>query len=73
MNHTNKISNNIKLTRREIEVVKLLIEGFENEGIADKINISTHTVKAHISGIMKKLDAKNRTEAACKALKLQLL
>ena len=73
MNHTNQNSDNIKLTKREIEVVKLLIEGFENEEIADKINISTHTVKAHISGIMKKLDAKNRTEAACKALKLQLL
>ena len=73
MNHTNQNSDNIKLTKREIEVVKLLIEGFENEEIADRINISTHTVKAHISGIMKKLDAKNRTEAACKALKLQLL
>ena len=73
MNHTNQNSDNIKLTKREIEVVKLLIEGFENEEIAEKINISTHTVKAHISGIMKKLDAKNRTEAACKALKLQLL
>ena len=58
-----------KLTDREIAVLKYITQGLENREIGLKMFISTHTVKAHICSIMKKLKAKNRTNAvfiACK-------
>ena len=59
----------IGLTEREENILYLLTEGYENGEIADAIGVSPHTVKAHISVILKKLDAKNRTHAVYKALK----
>ena len=52
-----------KLTEREITILKLLTQGLDNKEIAKIIHISRHTVKAHMSAIIKKLDAKNRTNA----------
>ncbi len=68
---TNK--NVIELCDREREVLDLLTHGYENKQIADKLFISTHTVKACISGILKKLEAKNRTEAVSIALRNNLI
>ena len=59
----------INLTEREIEVLRLVCRGYTNKRITKKLYISTHTVKAHISSIMYKLKAKNRTETVYKALK----
>ena len=39
------------ITEREFEVLKLLIQGYSNPQIAEKLNITVHTVKAHISSI----------------------
>ena len=47
------------LTEREIAVLKLIMLGYPNSQISKKIFISTHTVKAHIASIMRKLNAKN--------------
>lgn len=63
----------IELCERELEVLNLLSHGYENKQIADKLYISTHTVKACISGILKKLKAKNRTEAVSTALRKKLI
>lgn len=63
----------IELCDREREVLDLLTHGYENKQIADKLFISTHTVKACISGILKKLEAKNRTEAVSIALRNKLI
>ncbi len=52
-----------KLTEREITILELLTQGLDNKEIAKIIHISRHTVKAHMSAIIKKLDAKNRTNA----------
>lgn len=52
-----------KLTEREITILELLTQGLDNKEIAGIIHISRHTVKAHMSAIIKKLDAKNRTNA----------
>ena len=68
---TNK--NVIELSDNEREVLDLLTHGYENKQIADKLFISTHTVKACISGILKKLEAKNRTEAVSIALRNNLI
>jgi DNA-binding NarL/FixJ family response regulator len=51
------------LTSREIEVLRMIAEGFGNKTIAWKLGISEHTVKFHVGSIMSKLGASSRTEA----------
>lgn len=57
------------LTKREIEVLKLIAEGLFNKEIAYKLNISERTVKNHVSNIFKKINASDRTQAAVFAIK----
>lgn len=58
-----------KLTRREIEVLKLLAEGLFNKEVAYTLNISEKTVKNHVSNIFKKINVSDRTQAAVYAIK----
>ncbi len=53
-----------RLTRRELEVLKLLAEGLSNEEIAASTFISERTVKAHVTNIFSKLKVNNRVKAA---------
>lgn len=58
--------NNIdqfNLSKREIELLALLSAGYRNKDIADKLCISTHTVRTHIYHIYEKLHVKSRVEA----------
>lgn len=57
------------LTKREIEVLKLITEGLFNKEIAYKLSISERTVKNHVSNIFKKINASDRTQAAVFAIK----
>ena len=52
------------LTRRELEVLKLLAEGLSNDEIAARTFISERTVKAHVTSIFAKLKVNNRVKAA---------
>jgi len=52
------------LSRREKEVLELIIQGLSNEEIAERLVISTATAKHHVSACIQKLGASNRTEAA---------
>jgi NarL family two-component system response regulator LiaR len=52
------------LTSREHEVLDLLVEGMNNNEIADRLVISPSTAKFHVSSILSKLGASTRTEAA---------
>ncbi len=61
------------LTKREIEVLKLLAEGLFNKEIAYKLSISERTVKNHVSNIFKKINASDRTQAAVFAIKNNLV
>ena len=61
------------LTPRELEVLDLLLYGYNNSKIAEKLCISTHTTKAHISSIYEKLNVTNRVQAIVKCLKENLL
>lgn len=61
------------LSERELEVLRLLGEGASNEQIASHLVISIHTVRKHVSNILEKMDAKNRTEAVAYARRSGLL
>ncbi len=62
-----------KLTKRELTILRMITQGYGNEEISEIIFVSIHTVKAHISSIIRKLDAKNRTNAVYIAIKNHLL
>jgi len=73
-NHNEDITNQIKLlTKREIEVLKLLTEGLFNKEIAYKLCISEKTVKNHVSNIFKKISVSDRTQAAVYAIKKNIV
>ena len=61
------------LTAREHEVLAMLAEGLLNKEIADRLRISEHTVKFHISSIMGKLGASSRTEAVTRGIRRGLV
>ena len=61
------------VTPRELEVLRLCAAGFSNPQIAKELNISVHTVKAHISNILEKLDAPSRSSAAVVGVKSGLI
>ena len=61
------------LTKRELEILKLIAEGHSNETIAEMLIRSLGTVKTHTSNIYSKLGVKNRTEAVARARDLELL
>jgi DNA-binding NarL/FixJ family response regulator len=58
------------LTDREREVLALVAEGFSNKLIGDRLNISERTVKSHLTYIMTKLRASDRTHAVVTAVRL---
>jgi DNA-binding NarL/FixJ family response regulator len=59
---------NENLTDRELEILIYLSKGMTNKEIASELCISRHTVKAHISEILRKLNLRNRINAAIYAL-----
>lgn len=61
------------LTRREVDVLKLVAYGSYNKEIGEKLNISERTVKNHISSIFKKIDVSDRTQAAIFAIRNNLI
>lgn len=72
-NVTNSQNNKeIFLTSREKDVLLLVTQGFNNQEIADKMSVTPHTVKSHLSGIFKKLNVKTRTQAVLVALQMNL-
>ncbi|KPL79024.1 LuxR family transcriptional regulator [Ornatilinea apprima] len=58
----------LNLTAREMEVLKLMANGFSNPQIAEKLSISRSTVKFHVSSILAKMNLNTRTEVVSFAL-----
>lgn len=61
------------LTDREQEILSLLAGGARNRDIAEALFISERTVKVHVANLLDKLEARTRTEAVARAIKLGLL
>lgn len=51
------------LSKREIEVLQLMADGYSNEEIAERLYVSLNTIKTHTSRVFEKLDVKRRTQA----------
>jgi len=57
------------LTKREVEVLQLVADGFGTTEIAERLFISAKTVKNHLASIYEKLDARDRTQAVLSAVR----
>jgi DNA-binding NarL/FixJ family response regulator len=53
-----------RLTARERDILRLLADDLSDRDIATALTISTRTVESHVSSILRKLDVRNRAEAA---------
>ncbi|MEO7209129.1 MAG: response regulator transcription factor [Steroidobacteraceae bacterium] len=56
------------LTKREIEILRLMAGGYSNKEIGDAFSLTEGTVKNHVSNVLAKLDVRDRTRAVLKAL-----
>ena len=63
----------VKLTERELELIKYLTEGFDNKQIAEKMFVTPATVKFHMTAIMNKFGVKNRASVAVIAVVIGLV
>ena len=62
-------NNKYGLTKKELEVLSLIVEGLSNQEIAQKLVVSLSTTKAHVHSILQKLYLTDRTKAAVTAIK----
>ena len=69
-----RLSNtySVNITKRELEILKLMASGYGNKEIAQKAFISLDTVKTHVRHIFQKLEVNSRIQAMTKAKELQL-
>jgi DNA-binding NarL/FixJ family response regulator len=59
-----QVMEDVRMTRREREVIELIGEGLSNKEIAQRLNIATHTVKSHVRNVMEKLALHTRLQIA---------
>jgi DNA-binding CsgD family transcriptional regulator len=60
--HFSEVAERYQLSKREIEVVRMICEGRNNREIGEQLYISEHTVKDHIKNIMRKMEVASRNE-----------
>jgi len=65
-----RLDTGVKLTTRELEILRLIAKGISNKEIASELNISSRTVKSHMVDIFRKLDVSSRTEAVITSLRI---
>jgi len=66
------VEHDVPLTRREVQVLRLLCKGHSNKEIAIRLEISYETVKEHVQNILRKLKVGDRTQAAIWATRIGL-
>jgi DNA-binding NarL/FixJ family response regulator len=62
-----KLPNAVRMTKREREIIVLIAEGMSNKEIAQRLNLSTYTVKSHIHNILEKMALHSRLQIATHA------
>jgi DNA-binding NarL/FixJ family response regulator len=65
--------NDFGLTSREKQVLGYLSEGASNQEISKKLNLSVNTIKVHVCNILHKMSVSDRTQAAIKAIKHNII
>jgi len=63
----------VDLSERELEVLKLIAQGFSNADVAEKLYLTKGTVRNYVSSILSKIDVSDRTQAAVLAIKYGLV
>jgi DNA-binding NarL/FixJ family response regulator len=58
------LSKGVRMTKREREIIVLIAEGMSNKDIAERLNLSTYTVKSHVHNVMEKLALHSRLQIA---------
>jgi len=58
-----RLSRHVELAPREFEVLKGMARGLSNKEIAHELNLSTHTIKTYVKGVLNKLDSPDRARA----------
>lgn len=71
--HSRPSQEAVGLTRREIEVLWLISEGYGTRQIADSLFISPNTVRTHVQSILRKLEVHTKTQAVALARRLHLI
>lgn len=67
------MTNDVQISERELEILKLVATGATNQQIAQQLNISINTVKVHLRNIFGKIGAASRTEATVYAIRSGLV
>ena len=67
------LASELELSKRELEILGLLAQGYSNQEIAEKLFVSISTVKTHNQNLFEKLEVKRRIQAVEKAKRLQLI
>jgi DNA-binding NarL/FixJ family response regulator len=67
------VTPDMRVTPRELEVLRLVARGRQNKEIARDLAVTERTVKFHLSALMRKLEASNRVEAVAAAIRLGLI
>jgi DNA-binding NarL/FixJ family response regulator len=68
-----QLQSQLGLSSREYQILQLMHEGKRNKDIAEILDIGEGTVRNHVSCVLRKLNARNRTEAVYKAIETGLL
>ena len=61
---TSRLIESVRMTKRERQVIELIADGLTNKEIAQKLHLSTHTVKSHVHNILEKLALHTRVQIA---------
>jgi len=67
------VEQNVRLTEREAEVLRLIARGCTYAKVAAQLGMSTHTVGTHIKNAYRKLDVHSAAAAVMRAIQLRLL
>lgn len=73
MNHAAQPTETVKLTKREVEILALVVEGHPSKKVAEMLFVSKRTVDFHLDNIYEKLQVNNRMQAMQRAIRLGLL